>query len=78
MKRIAIVVLALLALSALAGCKGLDPKLTGPAVFHVCDQLDVYVDADPALEPVQKKAKKQTTEMLRAVWIKAGYDEGGE
>lgn len=72
MKKTAIVLVMLLILP-LVGCTGLDPKLTGPAVFRVADRHDDYVRADPVLEPVQKKAMLQTTEMIRKIWEKAGY-----
>lgn len=75
---ILVAVIAALVLVPLAGCKGLDPKLTGPALFQVADRHDAYVNADPALESVQKKAMLQTTEMLRSLWIKAGYKPGGD
>ena len=77
MKKFVLVLIALALIWPMAGCKGLDPKLTGPAVFLVADRHDAYVAADPALEPVQKKAMLQTTEFLRKIWIKAGYEPKG-
>jgi len=78
MKKTAIVLVMLLILP-LVGCTGLDPKLTGPAIFRVADRHDDYVRADLVLEPVQKKAMLLTTEMIRAIWTKAGYGpKGGE
>ena len=83
MRKTAIVlVLALLLVLPFVGCKGLDAKLTGPAVFQVAERHDEYVRADQVLEPVQKKAMLQTTEMIRKIWVKAGYEpeveEGGK
>lgn len=78
MKR-AILAVLLVALVALPACKGLDAKLTGPAVFDRCDKLDAYTEADPELTEIQKRATKQTSDFLRKLWAEAGYDpDGGE
>ena len=72
--RRAILALVVVALVALPCCKGLDPTLTGPAVFDRCDMLDAYTEADPALTDKQKAATKQTSDFLRKLWKTAGYD----
>lgn len=79
------VAVVLLVALVLGGCAGLNPTLTGPALFKTLERHDAYVEADPALKSTgnaaedhkregRKKAFLQTSDFLRQTWNRAGYN----